>query len=131
MELHTAVQVFAIIHLGVVGVSHIVAHRAWAEFFVLLRSKGSTGVFATAYLSLGFGSIVAAFHWVWTGIPLVLTLLGWAQVIKGALYLCVPSFGMKQLERVTLERSKMFIVPGVILVALAGLFLFHVVSAWP
>ena len=126
MSIQTSVQIFAIIHLATMGFSHIVAHRAWAEFFILLRSKGHPGVFVVAFLSLGFGSIVAAFHPVWSGIPLVLTLLGWAQVLKGLLYFCLPALGLRRLELVSLERSRMFMVPGFAFVAFSGLLLYHI-----
>lgn len=125
MSLATSVQLFAVIHLGTMGISHITAHRAWAEFFVLLRSKGHAGVFVVGFMSLGFGSIIAAFHQEWSGIPLVLTLLGWAQVLKALAYFSFPGFGMRRLGLVSLERSRMFMVPGVVLVLLAGLLLFH------
>ncbi len=125
MTIETSIQIFAIIHLTTIGLSHIVAHRAWAEFFVQLRSKGKPGVFVVAFMSLGFGSIVAAFHPVWSGIPLVLTLLGWAQVLKGLLYFCLPAVGLRGLERVSMERSRMFMVPGFAFVAFAGLLLYH------
>lgn len=105
------------------GVSHITAHRAWAEFFIGLRERGHAGVIVVGFISLGFGSMIAAFHPVWTGVPLVLTLLGWAQVLKGFLYLSVPSFGLKKLEMVTLERSWIFAVPGVAFLVLAALLL--------
>lgn len=125
MTITAAVQVFAVIHLGTMGLSHITAHRAWAEFFVLLRAKGNAGVFVVGFMSLGFGSIVAAFHSEWSGIPLVLTLLGWAQVLKGLLYFCVPAYGLRRLQVVSLERSRMFVIPGYVLLFLAGLILFH------
>jgi len=51
-----AVQILAIIHLSVMGVSHLVLHREWVAFFVFLRSKGTAGVFANGFLSLGFGA---------------------------------------------------------------------------
>ena len=127
MSTETSVQIFAIIHLTTIGLSHIVAHRTWAEFFVQLRSKGKPGVFVVAFMSLGFGSIVAAFHPVWSGIPLVLTLLGWAQVLKGLLYFCLPGFGLRRLELVSMERSRMFMAPGFAFVAFAGLLLYHLV----
>jgi hypothetical protein len=123
VDLQTGVEIFAVIHFATMGLSHIVAHRAWAEFFILLREKGHPGVFAVGFLSLGFGSIVAAFHPVWSGIPLVLTLLGWAHVLKGLVYLCVPSIGLKKLGVVSLERSRMFMIPGVALLLLAALIL--------
>ncbi len=85
MEIETGVEVFAIIHLGTVGISHILAHRTWARFFIWLRSREEPGVFVVAFLSLGMGSIIVAFHPVWTGIPLVLTLFGWSQVLKAVI----------------------------------------------
>jgi hypothetical protein len=123
VNLQTGVEIFAVIHLTTMGLSHIVAHRAWAEFFILLRDKGQPGVFAVGFLSLGFGSIIAAFHPVWSGVPLVLTLFGWAQVMKGLLYLCIPSYGLNRLALVSLDRSRMFMIPGVALLLLAALIL--------
>ncbi|MFT7680247.1 MAG: hypothetical protein ACI8QC_004253 [Planctomycetota bacterium] len=90
-----AVEVFALINLVVIGLSHILVPKAWAEFFVGLHEKGHPGVFAVGFMSLSFGSIIAAFHNVWTGHGLVLTLLGWAQVLKGGLYLLFPAYGMR------------------------------------
>jgi len=128
MNLEHGVQVFAIIHLGTMGLSHILAPRAWARFFLLLRSKEDAGVFVVAFMSLGFGSIVAAFHPVWSGIPLVLTLLGWAQVLKALIYFSFPQFGLRKLQLVSLERAWMFIYAGAGLLALTGLFTYHLVS---
>ncbi|MGH9362756.1 MAG: hypothetical protein ACRD2T_12650 [Thermoanaerobaculia bacterium] len=124
-----AVLVFAVVHLLTIGLSHLLQPRAWAEFFVQLREKGEPGVFAVAFMSLYFGSIIVAFHRVWSGIPLVLTLLGIAQVAKGALYFCFPRYGLKQLQRVSVERAWEFQVASVVLFALAGLFLFELLRA--
>lgn len=128
MNTQTAVQIFAIIHLSTIGLSHVLAHRAWAEFFVWLREKGHPGVFVTAFMSLGFGSIVAAFHPVWSGLPLVLTLLGWSQVLKGLLYFSFPAVGLRALGRVSIERSTMFVIPGIGFLVFAALLFGSVVT---
>jgi hypothetical protein len=128
VSLHIGVEIFAVIHLTTMGLSHIIAHRAWAEFFLLLRDKGRPGVFAVGFLSLGFGSIIVAFHPVWSGVPVVLTMLGWAQVLKGLLYLCIPSYGLKKLGHVSLDRSKMFMVPGVALLLVAALIIWSLLG---
>lgn len=127
--MESAVQVFAIVNFLVVGVSHITAHRAWARFFIGLRERGEAGVFAIAFMSLWFGSIVAAFHNVWSGIPLALTLIGWAQVAKAFSYFCFPRFGLRRLALVAVERSRMFIAPGIFYVLLAGLLGYHLAGA--
>jgi len=120
-----AVLVFATVQLLVIGLSHVLQPRAWAEFFILLREKGTAGVFATAFLSLSFGSIILAFHRVWHGIPLVLTLLGIAQVVKAALYFYFPRYGLKSLQRVSLERAWEFQAASIVAFVLSGLFLYE------
>ncbi len=92
-----AVQIFAIVNFVVIGLSHIVQPRVWVEFFVFLRERGEAGAFATALLSLIFGSIIVAFHNVWTGIPAVLTVVGWAQVLKALIYFTFPAFGLRKM----------------------------------
>lgn len=123
-----ALQIFAIIHFAVIGVSHIVQPRVWSEFFIAICAQGNRGVFAFAFLTLWFGSIIVAFHNVWTGLPIVLTLVGWAQVVKGMIYFFFPAFGLKQMQRVTLERSWYFIPGGAVFVILAGVLAVHLLK---
>ncbi len=113
--------VFALVHLVVMGVSHVLAPRAWIDFFVRLRERGESGVFNVGLLSLGFGSVIVAFHNVWSGWSLVLTLLGWAQVTKAGLYFAFPRFGLRQLARVSPERPRDFVVAGCGLIVIACL----------
>jgi len=126
-----AIQIFAVIHFAVIGVSHMVQPRVWAEFFIALRGQGRRGVFAIAFLTLWFGTIIVAFHNVWTGLPIVLTLVGWAQVVKATIYFLFPGFGLKQMERVTLERAWFFIPGGAVFVALALVLAFHLIQTLP
>jgi len=123
-----AVQILAVIHLVTMGVSHIVRPRVWVDFFVRLREWGEPGVFTVGFLSLGFGSLVVAFHNVWQGIPVVLTVYGWLAVAKGLLYFVVPSLGMKGLAKVSPERANHFVFAGVGLLALAAALGYHLVS---
>lgn len=116
-----AAEVFAVVNLAVIGVSHIAQPRVWVEFFVLLRERGRAGVIFNGMLSLMFGSILAAFHNVWSGLPMIVTLLGWAQVVKGLISLVAPSIGLKKMMRVSMDRAWEFQVAGVALVALAAL----------
>jgi CDP-diglyceride synthetase len=117
-----AVQIFAAVNFLVIGISHIFQPRAWVEFFFLLRDKGRAGAFLNGFLSLGMGSLIVAFHNVWSGPATVLTVLGWCWVLKALLAFAKPEIGMKGIARVSMERSWEFVVAGVLLVAL-GLFL--------
>jgi hypothetical protein len=123
-----AIEIYAIVNLAVIGLSHAVAPRAWVQFFTTLRQCGEAGVFANAFLSLVFGSLIVAFHQVWSGIPLVLTLLGWAQVVKALVYFAFPSYGLRKMQIPTAERANIFVLPGVAFIALAGLLAYHVAT---
>jgi len=115
-----AIEIFAVIQLTVIGLSHIVFHRAWAEFFIWLREKGTAGAFANGFTSLAFGSIVVAFHQVWSGIPLVLTIFGLLSVVKAAHCFLLPVAALRSMQRVSLERSREFVVAGVVSLAIAA-----------
>ncbi|HEV2852040.1 MAG TPA: hypothetical protein VHC97_04475 [Thermoanaerobaculia bacterium] len=122
--MEASVQLFAAINFLVVGISHILAPRAWANFFDLLRQKGEPGVFVVGFMSLFFGSIIAAFHNVWSGLPVVLTVIGWAQVLKALIYFAFPSFGLRRLGTVPPERARLFVYGGFFSLALAGFFIY-------
>jgi hypothetical protein len=122
-----AIEIYAGIQFLVIGLSHLIQPRAWVDFFVLLRGQGLSGVFANAFLSLVFGSIVVAFHNVWTGLPMVLTIIGWAQVVKSLVGFVLPQVSMRGLQRVSVERAWEFQVAGVMFLALAGLMGYLVV----
>jgi hypothetical protein len=117
---HLAAERLAALTFVVIGLSHVLQPRAWAEFFVLLRSKGAAGNFANAFLSLTIGTLIVGFHNVWSGPAAVLTVVGWGQVFKGALYFCVPAWGLRGLARVSPERPAPFAAAGVVLIALGG-----------
>lgn len=123
-----AVELYAAIQFLIIGLSHIVQPRVWVEFFIVLREKGRVGVFANGFLSLLFGSLVVSFHNVWTGWAAVLTLIGWAQVVKAAVSFIAPAYAMRSLQRVSVDRAWEFQVPGVIFVGLGGLMLFLLMS---
>lgn len=109
-----AIEVFAVVNFVVIGLSHIAQPRVWVEFFGVLARQGHVGVFVNAMLSLLVGSIIVAFHNTWSGIPAILTFIGWAQVAKGAISLVAPAVGMKGLRRVSDDRAWEFQAGGAV-----------------
>ena len=116
-----SVEVLAIVCFGVVGLSHILQHKAWAEFFILLRGKGDAGAFVDGFLNLQAAGIIIAFHNVWSGIPALLTVVGWCLLIKSLIRFCAPKVALRMMARVSVERAWEFQVAGAGLVVLAGL----------
>ena len=120
-RMERSVEVLAVILFGVIGLSHILQPKTWAEFFILLRGKGEPGAFVDGFLNLPLGAVIVAFHNVWSGIPVMLTLVGWALLIKGVIRFCAPRQALRMIARVSVERSWEFQLAGIGLVTLAGL----------
>jgi uncharacterized protein YjeT (DUF2065 family) len=119
MEL--AVQKLAIVNFFVIGLSHIIQPRAWAQFFIDIREKGATGSFIVAFIHFPLGALIVAFHNVWHGLPMILTFIGYALVLKGLVYFIFPKHGLKSLSRVSLEKSWEFVAGGIFSIGLSGL----------
>lgn len=115
-----AIEVFAGLNFLIIGLSHLARPHVWVDFFIWLRGKGHAGVFVNGFLSLGFGAIIVAFHNVWSGWAMVLTIMGWAQVLKALLSFVFPQIGMRTLERVSHERAWEFMVAGAVFAPLGG-----------
>ena len=128
--MEAGIQKLAIIALIVVGLSHVFQPQVWVEFFIYLREKGKAGSFINALIHFPLGAMIVAFHNVWSGIPLLLTILGYAWVIKSLIYLLFPAYGLKSMSRVSPDNSKGFVVAGIFMVVLGGLFLFSLISGY-
>ena len=58
------------------------------------------------------GLLLLAFHPVWSGPGLLVTLVGAALTLKGLLYFLWPGLALRSLARVTEERAWQFRVAG-------------------
>ena len=112
MTIETGIERLAALSFIIVGLSHITAPRAWTRFFIDMRGAGEAAGLLNAYVHMPLGVLIVAFHPVWEGPALLVTLVGWALTMKGALYFLWPAFGERSMARVTEERGWQFRVAG-------------------
>ena len=122
------IQLAFAIQLAVFGIVHLVRPGPLVAFYQTLASKKDAGVIYIALLSLITGSFLVAFHNIWTGLPILLTIFGWAQLVKGILYMLIPSVGLRFFERITPDRMNHFRWPGIPLLAVAGLLAWNLIK---
>jgi len=118
MELAT--QLVAAVSFLVIGLSHLFQPRAWVTFFHALAAKGTTGAFLEGFLYLNFGAFIVGFHNIWHGPELVLTLIGWAQVLKGLGRFVAPEVAVRVMARASMERAWHFQAAGVLALLLSA-----------
>ena len=73
--METAVEKLAAICILITGLSHIMQPRVWAEFFIMLRERGKVGSILAGLLHFPLGAVIVAFHNVWHGVPMVVTIM--------------------------------------------------------
>lgn len=117
------IQLFAAIAFFVVGVSHIAQPKGWVEFFQALGARGIPGAFLEGFLLVNFGALIVAFHNVWRWPEVVLTLVGWAQLLKGVGRFVAPRLALRLYQSVSPERAWHFQAGGIFALILSA-FLF-------
>jgi hypothetical protein len=122
--METSVEKLTALFFLVTGLSHIFQPRVWVNFFIMLRGKGEVGSFLNGLVHLPLGAFILAFHNVWHGIPMIVTIIGCGLVVKSTLYFVFPRFGLRMLGTISMERWWHFVVAGVMSVAVAGLIMY-------
>lgn len=115
-----ATEVFAAISFLVIGLSHLFQPKSWVAFYQALAARGTPGVFLEGFLLLNFGAFIVAFHNVWSGPATVLTVIGWAQVLKGMGRFLAPQVALRVARGITDDRAWYFRVGGVFALLLSG-----------
>ena len=102
------------------GLSHLLQPRIWVRFFEVVRATGAAGMIIPMYtLPLGLVLIVGHNVWVWDW-PVLLTIAGWGMTIKSALYLLIPGFADRVLERNIAKSPRSYQVAGAFIALLGG-----------
>jgi hypothetical protein len=115
-----SVEILAVVQFFIVGFSHALRPHAWIDLFTRLHDRGHAGVFVHGFLSLGMGSLILGFHNVWTGIPAMLTLVGYLYTFKATMCFVFPETQMKTLGRVSHERPHELAIVGLVYIVVAS-----------
>ncbi len=123
-----SIELFTAINLSIVGLSHFLQPRIWVDFFVFLHSKANAGNIFNGLLALSVGTLVFSFHVVWTWPRILITIYGLAQILKGLLYLLIPSIGINSMARVRPGQEYKFRWVGLIMFLMSLVIFYGLVA---
>lgn len=66
------------------------------------------------------GPMIVAFHRVWSGPGIVLTIFGILNLLKAAQCFLLPGLSVRMMNRVSVDRSGEFIAAGVVALAVSA-----------
>lgn len=113
------IRMFCIANFLIIGLSHIFQPKTWIAFFKLLIKQQHTGAFINGFITLPIAALIVSFHNVWTGIPALLTVMGWAFMLKATIAFCFPAVSLRSMKRVERNNIVEFRIAGVMLVLIA------------
>lgn len=73
-----------------IGLSLIFRPAEWQAYMRHIKAQGTGASLIIGYLHLIIGTFIVGFHWVWTGLPLLLTLIGVKAIAEGITYTLFP-----------------------------------------
>lgn len=117
--IETLIERFYAPMLVIVGLSHVLHPRPWAELFAALKRTGFAGL-TIGMFTLPMGLFMVAGHnrWEW-GWPVVITVFGWGSVFKGTLYLLWPARADRMIAFAE-RRVQSFRIAGLVMAVLGA-----------
>ena len=116
--METGIERLTALAFIVTGLSHIAAPRAWALFFMAMRDRSAVPGFVNAFVHIPLGLLILAFHPVWSGPGLLVTLVGCGLTLKGLVYFVRPGLAARGLAHISEERAWQFRIAGLAALAL-------------
>lgn len=113
------IRILCIANFLIIGLSHILRPKAWIDFFKLLLKLNHTGAFINGFITLPVATLIISFHNVWTGIPALLTVMGWAYILKATIAFCFPAVSLRSMKRVERNNVAEFQIAGTMLMIIA------------
>jgi len=81
-------------------------------------------MFSEGFVTLSFGEIIVSLHNVWSGPEVVLTLIGWGQVMKALVPFVAPEASLRIYEGITPGRAWEFRIAGGVALVLSAFLVF-------
>ena len=114
-----SIAIFATVNFTVVGLSHICQVQAWREFVQKLHSMGEAGAFANGMITLFMGSLIVSFHNIWTGVPVILTLIGWVYILKSTAIFVCPQWNLRSMKNLESNPTLKLRIAGTVMLGVA------------
>ena len=112
MDVVISIERLTALVLIITGLSHILAPREWARFFIAMRDRSAVPGFLNAWVHGPTGVLIVAFHWVWSWPQAVVTLIGCGLTFKATLYFLFPGLALRSMAHVSEDSAWRFRAAG-------------------
>jgi hypothetical protein len=108
----------------IIGISFILRTDDWRAWVEHLQKDPRVKSLILGAINLLIGAFVLAFHWIWSGVGMIVTILGCIGILKGAVYVLCPGWLGTKLGWFAVRAQPWFKICGLIMAGLALLLLY-------
>lgn len=96
----------------------------WQAWVTHLQVQGRNTSLVLGSVNLLLGSFIVAFHWVWEGAALLVTLFGVLFLCRSVVLLFCPNFLPKTLKKLAPRMNGLITLSGLVITAVAVILLY-------
>lgn len=115
-----SIQFMTSISLIIFGLSYLTSANDWIMWIEHLERQGRRASLTLGSVNLLIGSFILAFHWIWQGWPLLVSLIGVIALVKAGTYLLCPGWLPAKLSKIHKQLPGWLKISGLILI-IAGI----------
>ena len=115
-----SIELMTAICFAVLGLSMLFLTADWLAWIKHLQAQGRNTSLVLGSVNLLLGSFIVAFHWVWEGIALIVTVFGILFLFRSIVLLFCPGFLPMMLEKLMPRFNGLVKASGLIIAAIAA-----------
>lgn len=119
-----AIELMVGICFLVLGLSIFLRTHDWIGWVGHIKQQGRNASLVLGVVNLLLGSFILAFHWVWEGLAMIVTIFGVLFTFRSVILLLCPGFLPKMLECLTPRLNGVFKLAGVIVTLIGAIVLY-------
>jgi uncharacterized protein YjeT (DUF2065 family) len=108
----------------ILGLSLFLRTTEWSEWASHLKARGAKASIVIGMVNLLLGSFILAFHWVWEGLAMIVTVFGVLFIFRSIVLLMFPNVFPYMLARMTSYFKCLFKVAGAVVFILGSVLLY-------
>ena len=105
------------------GVSFILRQNDWIKLVEHAEAQGNRAVLFMGIFNTMAGSVILGFHFIWTGMSIIVTIIGVIFLVRGFMCLIYPSWVLKKLHRLMNHSRNNLKIASVIIILTSALVL--------
>lgn len=107
----------------ILGLSLLFHQRKWTALINDILAKGPSAILMIGAADVLMGSFIISFHWVWSGLSTITTIVGALFLLRGTVRLLCPKMVVKRLKSMMRHATKTLWISGLTVIVLSWIIL--------